>query len=158
MTDKDYLDLMEFKVVHGALIPVNDLAIELVENNINKVVQFEEKTKRDLKYHRAYFALINYVYSWLPPKFTNRIPQSKFYNFLKHLNGKSKVVFEFKDGTQVVEYKSISFGRMSQARFGEYVKEQLAIIYEYLIHPLCEYPDIVIENIESEFKSYFEVL
>jgi len=45
------------------------------------------------------------------------VPSKYFYRWLQHLQGNYKVVFEFKDGTKLIEYESISFGRMSQKTF-----------------------------------------
>ena len=161
MKQKEYDRLIDLTFVGGGFIAGNDNARELIENcHKGEVITFKEITARDLRFHRCYMSLLSFIYAYLPKKFQNIVPEEKFYLWLKHLQGKYKVIFEFKDGTKLVEYESIAFGNMPQKRFEEYVKEQLPFIYENVIGAFFE-GDIynnIIETIEEQYKKFLERL
>jgi len=162
MKDTDFKRVCEFTNAGAGLLAFNQNAIELVEQTSpGEVVSLTEVTARDLKFHRAYFSLIGYIYDWLPKSFKAKVSKDKFYVFLKHLRGDYDVVFEFKDGTKFIEYHSIAFGRMSQKRFEAYVREQLPFIYSEVIQAL--YPDKltsdrIIASIEDEYQNFLSRL
>jgi len=162
MKDTDFNKICEFTSAGTGLLPFNQQAIELVDAvTSGEVISLIEVTQRDVKFHRGYFALLNYIYKWLPRSFQEKIPQDKFYVFVKHLRGDYDVVFEFKDGTKFIEYRSISFGRMTQKTFEAYVREQLPFIYGEVIQVL--YPDKatsdrIIAAIEDEFDLFMRKL
>ena len=158
MKQREYLALMEFKSLGTALMPLSQKARQMCEMNRGSVLLMQEKTQRDLKFHRAYFSLLRFIYSWLPNNFKEAVSEKHFYQWLKHLSGKYEILYRFKDGTCMVEYESISFARMTQATFKDYVREQLSLIYEYLIHEICQEPEMIIDTIEHEFESYLEKL
>lgn len=115
MTDKDYNDLHEFAFTSAGWIPENQNAQELMEQTSPGEVQvFKEVTDRDMAFHRCYFCLLNYIWSYMPDNFKMKVPVSKFYLWLKHLRKEYDVVFEYSDGTKLIEYQSVSFGKMSQ--------------------------------------------
>lgn len=160
MTDKDFDRVMTFKVIgNNALLPDNQMAHEYVTNNFG-IVAMKDVTTRDLSFHRAYHGLLRFIWLHLPKKFQKAVPQSSFYQWLKHLQGKYKVKYEFLDGTKWVEYESTSFGRMSQDRFKEYVREQLPVIYDDVIRKMYddEASNILIEIIETEWEGYLDRL
>jgi hypothetical protein len=161
MKKSDYDKLTEWTNVGGGLVPYNDNAKELIEQSSRgEIFAFDNKTYRDLKFHRCYFSLLNFIYDYLPSKFKETIPESRFYYFLKHLKGEYEVIFTFKDGTTMVEYESISFGRMDQNRFKEYIREQLPWIYENVIG-LYYKGDMytgIIQTIEEEYKKFLSKL
>jgi hypothetical protein len=161
MKDKEYLRLIEFANVGGGFIPANEAAQELLDNSHKgEIIQFREVTHRDIKFHRAYFALLNFVYDYLPFKFRKKVRRENFYIWLKHLKGSYQVLFEFKDGTKLVEYDSISFGMLSQKEFEEYVRMQLPYIYENVIGEFFEGQmyDSIIQTIEEEFQKFLAKL
>lgn len=161
MTDKDYHKLMDFANVGGGLIPVSANAKELMEQmGKGEVVSFIETTSRDLSFHRCYFSLLGFIYDYLPESFKTKVNKDNFYIFLKHLKGQYNVLFTFKDGTKLVEYESIAFGRMSQKTFENYIREQLPWIYENVIGQFFK-GDIyngIIETIEEEYKKFLSKL
>jgi len=161
MTDKRFKSLIEMKHSQGLFAPHNEAANDLTHNlKHNEIICFEEVKARDLKFHRAYFGLLKYIYEWLPKNFKLQVPEKYFYNWLKVLQGSYEVIFEFKDGIKMYEYQSISFGNMSQKNFEGFVKLQLSVIYEDVIHQLYE-PQIatdIIENIEETFEKYLAQL
>jgi len=162
MRDTDYNKILEFTPAGGGMLPGNQLAVELLDNATpGEVFSFLEVGARDINFHRAYFSLIGYVYDWLPKSFKDKIPKDKFYTFLKHIRGDYDVIFEFRNGTKFVEYRSIAFGKMSQHTFTEYVRNQLPFIYGEVIQVL--YPekrdsDRIIAAIEDEYQKFLSKL
>ena len=157
MKDSDYLKLVSLVNVGGGFMPVNENATELLEQSVKgEIMQFTEVTQRDVNFHRCYFSLIGYIYDYLPKHFRKQVKKQDFYIFLKHLKGNYKVLFEFKDGTKMVEYDSLSFGRMSQKTFETYIKEQLPWIYQEVIAPFYDgvIYDRIVENIENEYRKF----
>lgn len=161
MKDSEYTKLIDIVYVGGGFMPANDNARELELRCIKgEIVSFTEATQRDLKFHRCYFSLLNFIYGYLPEKFKKQIPENEFYKWLKHLKGDYEVVFTFKDGSKMIEYSSLSFGKMSQKTFEKYISEQLPWIYENVIGAFYD-GDIynnIIETIEEEYKKFLSKL
>lgn len=161
MKDKDYIELIDLTYVGGGFIPANEKARDLELRCVKgEIVTFKEWTVRDLKFHRCYFSLLNFIYAYLPEKFKKQIPEQDFYRWLKHLKGSYEIVYTFKDGTKMVEYESISFGNMSQKRFKDYVANQLPFIYENVIGAFYEgeiYSNII-ETIEEAYEKFMAKL
>jgi len=161
MKESEYNKLLEFVYKGGGFIPNNSAAFEMAQNcGIGEIITLQEVTARDLKFHQCYFLLLNYIYGILPRKFQESVPVNKFYYFIKHLKGEYEVIFEFKDGTKLVEYESIAFGRMSQKTFQEYVKNQLPYIYENIIGLFYtgDHYSMMIDSIEKEFEKFLSKL
>ena len=161
MKTTDYQNLVDLTYVGGGFVPANQKARELIENcTKGEVVTFEEITQRDLKFHKCYFSLLNMIYDYLPERFHREVSRDFFYRWLQHLKGNFEIIYTFKDGSMLLEYESISFGRMSEKRFHEYVKEQLPFIYENVIGKFFEgiiYQNII-KTIEEDYKKFFAVL
>lgn len=161
MTDKEFQKINELAFVKGGFIPHNANAQELAEQcSIGEILSFIECTARDLGRHKGYMKLLNYIYDYLPQRFKDKVKKEFFYTWLKHLQGKYKVLFEFSDGTKLVEYESISFAKMSEKRFREYIKEQIPYIYEEVIHKFYkgEIYNNIIDNIEEQFEKFLNTL
>jgi len=161
MTDKNFNNLVDFYNAGGGLLPANQRANEILEQlEKGEIVSFVEASQRDIWRHRCYFALLKYIYGYMPYSFKSKVPEEKFYLWLKHLKGQYDVIFEFQDGTKLVEYESISFARMSEIRFREYIKEQLPFIYEDVIRKIFpdEISEGIIETIEKDFEKFFAKL
>jgi len=159
--DRDIYKLVDFYNCGSGLLPVNQKAHEIIEqSDKGEVISFLEVTQRDLKFHRCYMSLIAFIYGYMPEKFKKQVPKEKFYIWLKHLKGQYEVVFEFQDGTKLVEYDSISFGRMSQKAFENYVRDQLPWIYSNVIGAFFDGQiyDNIIDTIEEEFKIFLAKL
>ena len=161
MTDKDFHKRMDFANMGGGMIPVSPNAIELMEqSDRGEVLSFLEITNRDLKFHRCYFALLKFIYGYMPPVYKKKVTEDKFYIWLKHLKKEYTIVFTFADGTSLVEYESIAFGKMSQKTFEDYIREQLPFIYTDVLGKYFE-GDIlngIIDTIEEEFKKFLSKL
>jgi hypothetical protein len=158
MKDTDFEKLVDLVGCGGGFMPANENAQILLDSvKPGQVISFLEVTDRDIKFHRAYFSFIGYIWDWLPQSFKKKIPKDKFYKFLKHLRKEYDVIMTFKDGSQIIEYRSISFGKMSQMTFANYVKEQLPSIYGEVIQVLFpdkKQSDNVIASIEEEYKIF----
>jgi len=161
LKDTDFKRVIELTYMGGGWIPANQNAEELSERCVKgEIVACLEVTNRDLKFHKCYFSLIGVIYDYLPPIFKNSVLKEDFYMWLKHLKKQYKVIFEFQDGTKFVKYESISFGKMSQKRFQEYVAEQLPWIYENVIGAFYEGEmyDNIVETIEQDYQNFMERL
>ena len=161
MTDTTYNDLHEFVMEGAGWIPNNQNAQELMEQTSPGEVQmFKEVTGRDLKRLKCYFSLLNYIWNYMPDHFKAKVPGDKFYLWLKHLRGEWDIVFEFSDGTKLIEYTSISFGKMTEFEFRAYVKAQMPFVYESVIGMMYSGDrfDSIVENIERDYSSFFNNL
>lgn len=153
MTDKQYQNIMQFAKNDGGLFPANQLATEFSQNFQNgEIVFLTDAKKRDITFHKFYFALLKFVYGYLPKSFTEKVPESKFYNFLKFYFGKYKVILKFKNGKEFIELDSISFSKMNNQTFEIYVKNQLPDIYLLIESFYPENYKAIIETIEQEFN------
>ena len=161
MKDRDYGNLHELVWMGGGWLPHNQNAHDLADQCVKgSVITFKEVTERDLSFHRCYMSLLSEIYSYLPGNFKKAVPKNNFYQFVKHLQGKYKVLFQFQDGTKMVEYESIAFGKMSQERFKNYIREQLPFIYSEIIGKFFEgeiYNNII-DNIETEYERFMQRL
>ena len=156
---KDTDKILEFKVAHGsALIPVSQDAIDNVQQSKHDTIKvYKDVTPRDLRFHKGFFAMMNYIYQWLPSSFKNAVPQDKFYIAVKELRGDYTIINI--GSKQVKEYTSISFAMMNNSTFEDYVRELLPFIYDDIIRPLMpDTVDMVIDNIEHEFRKLLSKL
>jgi hypothetical protein len=161
MSDKDFHKIQEWQNVGGGLTPFSTNAIDMLEQSSRgEILSFLEVTNRDIKFHRCYFLLMKFIYNYMPPVFKRKVKEEKFYIWLKHLRGQYEVLFTFQDGTNLVEYESISFGRMSQKTFESYIREQLPYIYENVLGKYFEGEILngIIDTIEEEFKKFLSKL
>jgi hypothetical protein len=154
MTPEDFQKLIQFARIGNDITPIAN-HIELInELEEGEVAYMKRFNARDLKMHRAYFAFLKEIYMYLPNSFRSNIPIKKFHKFLQTLRGDYDVLFQFKDGRQLLEYHSISFARMDENKFRAYVKEQIPYIYDNLIMAFYDIDQskIIIDNIEKEFE------
>lgn len=162
MKKKEYDNLVELSYTGGYMFrPSNQNSYDLCDSlGIGEIVTFETKSNRDLSLHRCYFLMINFIYDYLPDNFKHKVPRDHFYKWLQTLKGEYEVIFEFKDGSKLVDYESISFGKMSNERFKAYIKEQMPWVYENVIGIFYkdEQYDAIIETIEKEFEKFFAKL
>ena len=162
MKKSDYDKLVQFVNVGGGVTPVNENATELLEQSTRgEIFTFKNITERDIKFHNCYFALLRFIHGYMPKSFRDKIPERKFYYWLKHLKGQYEVIFTFKDGSTMVEYDSLAFGNMSQQRFEDYIRNQLPWIYSDVLNPVYPDEDIfkgIVETIEEEFKKFLSKL
>lgn len=161
MRSDDFAKLVELKYTGGLFIPNNDNAHALCDLlRQGDVVSFHEVTQRDVKFHRCYFQLLGFIYEYLPESFKRKVPKDRFYIFLKHLEGNYDVVYKFKDGSEMIEYRSIAFGKMSQKQFEEYIANQLPFIYANILGAYFDLDTLnsIISTIEEEFRNMLKKL
>jgi len=190
MKKSDFDKLEEWVNVGGGLMPTNEVAKDFLDQTVKgEVSQKKTVTARDIKFHRCYFALLNFIHEYLPVNFKKKVPDSDFYAWLKHLKKEYEVKYSFVDEdkikdiidycvdlginaeissliakkfgkTDFLEYDSISFGRMDQHKFKNYIREQLPFIYENVVGKFYEgdmYNGIV-DTIEEEFEKFLSKL
>ena len=161
MKDSDYQKLIDLVNVGGGFMPANPKAEELLLLTVKgEVITVKEITTRDLSFHRCYMLLLSFIWGYMPQEFKNNVPKDKFYKWLKHFKKEYTVEFTFKDGSQLIEYTSIAFGRMGQKEFEVYVAEQLPYIYENVLGAYFhgEMLTSIINTIEEEFKKFLSKL
>ena len=105
-------------------------------------------------------SLLGFIYDYLPATFKKQVRKGDFYQWLKHLQGKYKVLYKFADGTTFVEYESIAFGKMSQERFKNHIRDQLPFIYTEVVGKFFkdEIYDNIIFTIEEEYEKFLAKL
>jgi len=161
MKDTDFAKRIELVNVGGGFIPHNQIAQELLDRTAKgEVLTFEEVTSRDLTFHRFYFALLSFIYDYMPNVFKKEVNKDEFYLYLKHVRGDYKVKHVFKELPPMIEYVSISFGKMSQKQFEEFIADQLPFIYSNILGAYFEMDMLngIIETIEKEFQNMLKKL
>jgi len=158
MKTDEYFSLLHFTVHKSqALVPATPETQEWIEQQKhNTSVNFKLIEARDLGFHRCYFALLSFIYDRLPISFRSKVDKDNFYNFIKLIGKQYDTVYTLKDGTPLIQYKSISFGRMNQTKFREFVNEQLSTIYEEILIPLEV--DYIMEQAQDEFQTFMDKL
>ena len=108
---------------------------------LNEVVEVEIKRKRNIKFHKKFFALINLVFQ-----------NQEVYTNIEHLrkdliiaSGHYELRHNF-EGVEITEAKSISFANMDELEFGELYNSLLDVIVKYF-----RFDKIEIEENLSEF-------
>jgi hypothetical protein len=162
MKDSDYDRLSEWGNAGGALLPLNNVATDLVDmSKKGQVLNMLEVTDRDLRFHRCYMSLVNFIYDQLPNRFHQKLRKKHFYKYLKHLKGQFDIIAQFGD-IVMVEYESISFARMSQRQFENYIRELLPWIYVKVIGKYYKVGgwryNRKINDIETEYEKFFAKL
>jgi hypothetical protein len=157
MKDTEFKDLLHCKVQYGAIIPKGQSAIEFIETNAYQDVYLLNQTPRDAGFHACYFALMGYIWEAMPPSFKKyKCPnKANMYKYMKLISGQYKIEMSFKD-KEAIEFESISFAKMNEQKFKEYVNEQLSYFYTEILVPL-EMEEFM-QKIEKEFKKFMEKL
>lgn len=161
MKPEEYQKTLEFAKVGEGLVGANDFTIDFLQNiGEGEILNFKHLKNRDLSLHRCYFSILNFIYGYMPNNFKLVVKEQSFYTFLKYLNNEINVLFEFKDGRKIIEPISISFAKMNNQEFKDYVKNQMPNLYENLIRALFsdEVSKSIIETIENEYQKFFSVL
>jgi hypothetical protein len=158
MNTEDFLQLKSFKVHKGQVLIPNQIEtaewLELEKHDSQVYMKLVQA--RDLQMHKGYFAILKFIYKKLPLIFRQNIPEKSFYKFVKTLSNEYKEVYKFKNGITLIEYDSISFGKMNQTKFREYFNNQLSIIYEELLIPMEV--DYIMDEVNAEFEKLLSKL
>lgn len=137
MKDKDFENLLKFQVKYDALIPLNDNANDYVLLNNRNEVYVKDLSPRDMAFHGVYFAWCGWCWEQMPPKFKEyKCPERKnFYKFLKVIDGKCSFILNYQN-QNYYEMLSISFSKMKEAEFKEFVNYQITNFYNKILIPL----------------------
>ncbi len=157
MKDREFENLLRFKVKYDALIPDNDKAKDYVLQNDRMEVYLLPQTPRDIKFHACYFALVTYIWNIMPEKFKKYKCPNQFDmdKFMKVVCGQYELAMNYK-GKDFYSFESISFAKMNEEKFREYVSEQLSMFYTEILVPLGK--ENLMDDINNEFESFISKL
>lgn len=119
------MKIMMVKQLNGSLLPAHDSDYEKLKKiKLNKMVEVEITQKRNLKFLRKFFALINLVYQ-----------NQDHYNNIDHLrydltieSGFYNVRYNKFTGEEIIEPKSISFSSMDEVEFSDLYNKFLTTV------------------------------
>lgn len=109
---------------------------------LNEPIEFEFTKKRNVKFHRKFFALLNLVFE-----------NQEQYNNIEHLRKDLTISAGYYDlrhnfqGVEIVEPKSISFAKMDELEFIEFYNRIIDVVVKWLGIGKEE----IIDNIEQYF-------
>ena len=137
------MKILMSKTLSGQLKPCYDSDAELLKKiKAGDEVEVEIKRKRNISFHRKYFALLNLVFS----------NQSQ-YKSLDHLRKDLTVEAGYYElryglhGEEIREANSISFDSMDQDTFDTY--------YQRILDVICENFDMLENDIQDNLVDYF---
>lgn len=134
---------MIFKRVQSYLVPFDNDAYELMNKlSNNDDVAFDKViSKRNIKFIRKYFALLNFAFEhWVPgelsgKRFEGVTPEKSFEQFREDLiimSGHYKQTIRVNGDTQV-KAKSISFANMKEPEFEELYSNTINVILKHIL-------------------------
>lgn len=114
--------------IHNTLVPENEEAANWLNKvKDNETISVTVKKMRNYRFHKKFFALLNFLYSrWEPlelqdSKWKGVTPEKSFERFRKDiviLAGHYDAFYRV-DGSVRIEAKSLSFGSMNEGNFEE---------------------------------------
>ena len=161
MKPEQFKELPEFAKVNDALVGANKEAIDIIQDlESGEITYLKQSKERDSMFHKCYFMLLGYIYGLLPGTFKKVIKKKHFYTWLKYLKGEIEIIFEFKDGPAFCEPVSISFSKMDEQKFKEFVRNQLVFIFGDVLPKLLNEKELkfAIDSIEENFERFFDKL
>lgn len=123
----------------GALVPADretDDYLRKIKSGV--VVHGEFRRMRNPRFHRKFFALLNFAFEyWEPGEVSSRhgVPEKNFERFREDviiLAGYYRSVIRL-DGSVRIEAESISFGSMDEDRFEKLYNAVLTVIIERIL-------------------------
>lgn len=109
---------------------------------LNEVVEVEIKRKRNIKFHKKFFALINLVFQ-----------NQEVYTNIEHLR-KDLIIasghYELRhniEGLEIAEAKSISFSNMDETEFND--------LYNSVVDTICKHFHFDKQQLIDEVAQYF---
>lgn len=126
------------KTAQGFLIPATQDDAELLEKvKPGQTISAEFKRKRNYKFHKKYFALLNFAFDHFEPNLTHKgqpIEKNKerFRKDVTILAGHYEIVPNLA-GCLRLEAKSISFGNMSEDDFAEFYNSVVNVILQKVL-------------------------
>lgn len=131
------------KTLSGTFKPAFDSGYELAKKiPVGEIIEYEWKKKRNIKFHRKLFALLNLAYQ-----------NQEVYNNIEHMRKDLTVSAGYYDlrhdfeGLEIREPKSISFDNMDENEFSEFYNRIVDVIIKWL--------GIDRQDIVDEISQYF---
>ena len=149
---KEFKQSIPFKVTTAGLLPTEGEARDFCYQHNGSEVFMKPATNRDLKFHRCYFKVLDWLWWQMPLSFKKRVEQKDMYLLMKLIRGQYKVTMQFKD-IKHIEYDSISFGKMNEEVFKDYVNDSLTAFLNEILIPM-NLGHIYDESIE-EFEGFY---
>jgi len=131
------------KQLNGFFKPAYNSDYDLAKKiPLNESIEYEFTKKRNIKFHRKFFALLNLVYE-----------NQEVYNNIEHLRKDLTISAGFYEirhnfeGVEIYEPKSISFAKMDEIEFSELYNRFIDVVVKWLGIDKQE----ILENIEQFF-------
>lgn len=133
----------------GKLIPAYDSDLteysKIVEGEI-LVCDLDDR--RNLRFHRKYFALLNFVFENMSEDLRERIPSVEILRSeIMRILGKVEVYYTL-DGKRMLIAESIAFANMGQKRFEKIYSDTIDVCLKYFL------PDVDREDFELEIVNF----
>jgi hypothetical protein len=136
------MELTLIKTLSGVLKPAFDSDLEKFKQlPLNEPFTVTYTKKRNAKFHRKFFALINLCYQ-----------NQSIFNNLEHLRkeliicaGHYEIIFDLDTGTQKKEALSISFSNMDETQFNKLYSDVLNVICEKFLFDKQEILEYLVE-------------
>lgn len=152
------------KQPNGTLSPAYEADRELLSKiKIGSFVRLKLNRARNYKFHRKYFALVNFAFDyWTPPEFPDDpeqkwrkqvTPEKNFDRFRKDLTilaGHYEAYYRV-NGEVRIEAKSISFGSMSEDEFEKLYSATIDVI---LKHICTQYTEEMLDSVVDQALSF----
>ncbi len=132
------------KNLNGLFMPAYDSDKEICNKiKVGEAVEVDFKKKRNYKFHKKFFALLNLAYS-------NSDYEMSFDEFRKEVIRRAGFYREVVNFIGVTEYyaKSISFAKMDELEFSELYSKSLDVILKYILKENTK------EEIEQEIINF----
>lgn len=149
------------KVSDLMIIPEDQNSAEFISNlKTGQVITAEFKKPRNYRFHKKYFALLNFAYeNWEPLEFQDSkwqgiTPEKSFERFRKDLiilSGHYEAVYRV-DGSIRIEPKSIAFANMDEEQFNELYDATINVILKKI---LKNYTKQDLQNVLNELESFY---
>lgn len=156
------MEALCLKTPSGSLAPADEAAREFIAKlKVGQAVKTEFKQLRNPKFHRKMFALFKLAFdSWEPEGEANEYkgqPIAKdFDRFRKDMTilaGYYTPVYNVR-GEVRLEAESLSFGSMSEERFGELFKAILNVLWERVLKRYSYQDEAAVERVIEELLRF----
>lgn len=135
------------KMPGGVLLPAYDLSEEqMTKFKTGEVYEVEIKMRRNIRFHRKAFALLNFCYDhWSEDKALEHLDKTaQFDVFRKHLTCLAGYYNSYVgiNGSVRIEAKSISYGAMETGEFEQWYNAIVKAALKHIFHSV----DVSVEN------------
>ena len=138
------MEISLVKTLNGSFKPAYDSDYEKAKSiPLNEPFEVKYTKKRNGKFHRKFFALVNLCYQ-------NQSKYNNIEHLRKHLSicsGHYELVFDLETGEQKKEPLSISFANMDEVEFNQLYNDVLNVICEKFLFDRQE----VLDNVAQYF-------